>query len=312
MATTPLSPLSPCHHVTTHCAPDPNKQAPGVDNVDEHGISAVVWAAQRGSLQTLAMLVDAGADLHSATNNGRTAIMSAAYFGHGSTMTFLIGRGVDIDAQDSAGWTAIMWAAAGGHVAAVEILHKAGACTKQKQGKWDSLMVAAASGHYEVVEWLLAKGAMFQNVNHARKSAQKLAFENGHDEIADLLARIQGINTWHAENERKGRLDSVAREKALREEAHALAKKEAKQQQRGTTEALIQKHISKLTASRGQEEKIAKLRDIMHEKKVKTKAVPTRANPTLAAGQGQQTAEGAAAAMPADANGPHGRDLGEL
>lgn len=254
-----------------------------MDDVDEHGISAAVWAAQRGSLKTLTMLGEAGANLGSATNNGMNGVMSAAYFGHSSTVTYLLEHGVDIDAQDKAGWTAVMWAAAGGHTSTVEVLHKRGACMKPKQGKWDSLMVAAASGHYDVVEWLLAKGALYTNVNHARKSAEKLAFENGHDEIADLLGRIGEINAWHAENERKGRRDAAAREKALRDEAHTLAKKEAKVTQRRVSEELIQKHVSKLTASRGQEEKIAKLRDIMHEKKVDKKVaqdLPARPVPT--------------------------------
>lgn len=307
----PNPPRAPPTHVYTQY-PTPLVQAPGVDDVDEHGISAVVWAAQRGSLETLVMLADAGANLHSTTNNGLTALMSAAYFGHASTMTYLLDRGVNIDAQDNAGWTAIMWAATGGHTTAVEVLHTAGACTKQKQGKWDSLMVAAASGHYEVVEWLLAKGAVFQNLNHARKSAQKLAFENGHDEISDLLSRIQDINSWHAENERKGRLDAAAREKALREEAHALAKKEAKQQQRGMTEALIQKHVLMLTASRGQEEKIAKLRDIMHGNKEKPKVpVPTRAKASATTGGGGGRAQTAAPAAQT-AHESLGRDVGDL
>jgi ankyrin repeat protein len=182
-------------------------------------------------------------------------------------LAYLLNNGADINAEDAAGWTAVMWAAAGGYVSTVEFLHTHGACMKPKTGDWDTLMVAAAAGHYKAVEWLLAKGAKYQTKNHAKKDAAKLAFENGHDDIADLLGRIGEINKWHAENERKGRLDADARAKALRDEATKLAKADAKMSHRRVTEELIQKHVSELSVDRFKEEKIAKLRDIMTETK---------------------------------------------
>ena len=225
----------------------------------------------------------AQADLNSASANGMNGVMHAAYFGYDGTVAYLLKHGANVDAVDAAGWTAVMWAAAGGHVKTVAMLHANGACMKPKAGEWDTLMVAAAAGHYSVVEWLLAKGAKHQAKNFAKKDALKLAFENGYDEIAELLGRIGEINKRHAENERTGRLDAEARARALRDEATKLAQKDAKRTSRKVTDELIAKHERVLASNRVQDEKIAKLRDIMSETKDRARAVTPRARGTPAA-----------------------------
>jgi hypothetical protein len=48
---------------------------PDVNDVDGHGISAAVWAAQKGQVEMLVMLHDAGADLNSASSNGLNGLM---------------------------------------------------------------------------------------------------------------------------------------------------------------------------------------------------------------------------------------------
>ncbi len=131
-------------------------------------LAGVAWAAadnwataiQADDLSTVEVLLDRGADVNVATENGKTALMSAAKLGHRSLMEALLRGGADINAVNHNGGTALMYAALGGDLEAVRYLLKRGAkLDAASMTGWSALTVAAAKGHADIVGFLLGRGS---------------------------------------------------------------------------------------------------------------------------------------------------------
>src|ERR1044071_9063799 len=63
-------------------------------------------AARKGQTSEVAAMLQKGAPLESADNNGRTALMLAAEKGHADTVKLLLEHGAKADTRDTEGWTA--------------------------------------------------------------------------------------------------------------------------------------------------------------------------------------------------------------
>lgn len=61
-----------------------------VDEKNEHGATALMWAAAHGRKDMVGYLLDKGADPNAADNYGNTALIRAAEGGHVDVMTYLI------------------------------------------------------------------------------------------------------------------------------------------------------------------------------------------------------------------------------
>jgi len=92
------------------------------------GVTPLLQAARMGDAATIRALLDGGADVVAATLNGETPLMAAARTGSTEAVRLLLERGSDPDAtEDYEGQTALMWAAAEGHTGVVQELLDAGA-----------------------------------------------------------------------------------------------------------------------------------------------------------------------------------------
>lgn len=92
------------------------------------GVTPLLQAARMGDADTIRALLDGGADIAAATLNGETPLMAAARTGSVEAVQLLLERGSDPDAtEDYEGQTALMWAAAEGHAGVVQALLDAGA-----------------------------------------------------------------------------------------------------------------------------------------------------------------------------------------
>jgi len=110
-----------------------------VNAVRSDGLTALLWAAQRGTYALVAPLVAAGADVEERTSAGHTALLlaaSAAVQGHvaGRTVAALLAAGAAVDAADNAGHTALLLAAQAGRASLVPLLASAGADLERRAG----------------------------------------------------------------------------------------------------------------------------------------------------------------------------------
>jgi ankyrin repeat protein/cell wall assembly regulator SMI1 len=76
------------------------------------------------NIRALCFLLEAGADINAADNNGETALMKAAAAGHNEIVKELIARGANISATDNKGNTALTKAADHKRTKTAEILRK--------------------------------------------------------------------------------------------------------------------------------------------------------------------------------------------
>ena len=96
-------------------------------NIEGDGIPVLIGASLHGRLNVIESLIQAGADVDKATNNGFTALIAASGKVHAAIVEALIQAGADVDKATNNGDTALIVASEKGHGATVEVLIKAGA-----------------------------------------------------------------------------------------------------------------------------------------------------------------------------------------
>ena len=128
-----------------------------VNGVDEHGVSALVGAAQGGYQDIVRTLLSRGARIRS---SGRSALVAAAEHGQLGTVGVLLEQGAEIDAADMTSASALQRAAESNHLDVIHLLLAAGAKVDVRDRKGVTPLIAAAvAGHSDVVKWLLSAGA---------------------------------------------------------------------------------------------------------------------------------------------------------
>ncbi len=143
-------------HARSLVAQKVNVNAPDVD-----GSTALHWAAHRGDVTLVDLLLQAGAKAATANAYGVTPLALAAESGEPGVVSRLIKAGADANAATTGGETVLMTASRLGKAEAVKVLLEHGAqvnATEATRGQ-TALMWAAAEGHADVVRLLLQKGA---------------------------------------------------------------------------------------------------------------------------------------------------------
>ena len=130
----------------------------------EAGDTALIVAAQRaGGARVVEYLLDKGANLKTATNDGATALHRAAECGDVDVLKLLVDKGADVDAQRKSpfgGQSPLASAVVFGHGAAVRYLLSKGA----KANIGDAgLSRAVFQGNVEIVKALLEAGVEVKN-----------------------------------------------------------------------------------------------------------------------------------------------------
>lgn len=127
-----------------------------------HAASDDPWtrALVKRDLATIERLVEQGADVSRAAEDGYTALMLAANEHQPSLVRTLLERGARIDAVNRRGGTALMYAAAVGDRETVELLFARGASVNVRAANgWTALTLASARGFDTVVTTLLLRDA---------------------------------------------------------------------------------------------------------------------------------------------------------
>ncbi|XP_044279962.1 ankyrin repeat domain-containing protein 29 isoform X1 [Varanus komodoensis] len=156
--------------------------------------NAAFWAARKGNLALLQLLLNSGrvdVDCKDSVRTpflGSTALMVASFYGHKECVRELVLQGADINLQRESGATALFFAAQQGHNDIVKFLFEYGASTefKTKDGG-TALLAACQHGHLKVVETLLKHGANIQDQLYDGATALFLAAQGGFLDLIRLL-----------------------------------------------------------------------------------------------------------------------------
>jgi ankyrin repeat protein len=132
---------------------------PGPKSQDAHGNSPLMYAAAVGSLESMRLLLEAGADPNVANAFAATPLMWCA--GDARKVGLLLSKGAKVDVRSKLGRTPLLIAAAyDGAIEAARLLIQRGADVNARDKSGMSVLEqAASSNHIELVRLLLAKGA---------------------------------------------------------------------------------------------------------------------------------------------------------
>lgn len=134
------------------------------------------------------LLIEKGATITYADDEGVTALIQSAYQGLLSVVRSLLEKGADVTAANSEGINALIAASSEGHADVVTLLLGTGKCdvnAKDKDGT-NALMAAAVRGHKEVINLLLAHQADINAQNSDGHTALMFAY-NGKNQVETLL-----------------------------------------------------------------------------------------------------------------------------
>jgi ankyrin repeat protein len=98
-------------------------------------------------------------DLNTRDQSGRTPLMHAAAFGNLETLRVLLDAGAEVNARNRSDATALLWAAGDPEKARLLIERGADVKVQSRQGRTPLMVAASRAGNSEVIALMLSKGA---------------------------------------------------------------------------------------------------------------------------------------------------------
>lgn len=153
--------------------------------------TALIEAARVGDLESVRLLVSAGADVNAAAANGVTALSEAVIYGRRDVAAYLMDKGARTDIRLAlASYPLLSLAAMRGDAAIVRMLTAKGAPVNAADLTGQTPLMWAASsdrGAQAVVEALVASGANPRARNKSGEAALTMARRRGDDATASAL-----------------------------------------------------------------------------------------------------------------------------
>ncbi|KAK4158897.1 ankyrin repeat-containing domain protein [Cladorrhinum sp. PSN259] len=140
-----------------------------IERADENGMTPLGLAAKLGKVALAELLLEKGANIEGASYQGMRPLALAAEKGHDALAKLLLEKGANIEVTNNMGMTPLNLAAAKGHDALTKLLLEKAKC-----------------GKMAVAKLLLEKGAKVEQ-NEESQSALACASLSGHEEMVRLL-----------------------------------------------------------------------------------------------------------------------------
>ncbi|OPX97572.1 MAG: Ankyrin repeats (3 copies) [Syntrophorhabdus sp. PtaB.Bin006] len=134
------------------------------------GNTPLSWASRFGYLDSVRLLLQAGAHVNNRSIHDKTPLMEAAEKGQYDVAELLVEKGADVNIQTKKGWSALMWASEKGYTKIVSMLIEAKADLFARNAKGErALTIARTNNHPETAKTIegaefrerLKKGIMF-------------------------------------------------------------------------------------------------------------------------------------------------------
>ena len=121
---------------------------------EKHRMPHLSLAAYSGDLLATQMLVEHGALINMAADNGSTALMIAAQKRHGVIVKYLLSCGANVNDVSKNGMTALMCASKKGYLDVVDLLLNSGAdCQLKMKAGFTAEDFARVNGHLHLVHY---------------------------------------------------------------------------------------------------------------------------------------------------------------
>jgi ankyrin repeat protein len=154
---------------------------------------ALIAAAAKGDAPAVQRLLDDGASVAAADDQGATALIAAAYGNHFTVARLLVKAGADVNRQDQTQQSAYLIATSDGHLDLLLLTLAAGADVHRTDSyNGTGLIRAADRGHVEIIRELLKTDIPVDHVNRLGWTALLEAIILGdggarHTEVVRLL-----------------------------------------------------------------------------------------------------------------------------